>query len=374
MSQKSLSQHENILLSPHLWGKWYEEHERWLEPFVFLGGFAFDNLTLRRIDKLLDILILFSWLILASLCIILLNVSRHKVFKGEFFEKAEEWAPILVQFSFGALFSGFTIFYLRSANIGTSWPFLAIVLFLFFGNEFFRKKYLRFNFQLVILFVAVYFLAILFLPVFIGAMGAWVFLLSGAIAIVMTGAFVHFLFRILPRSAREGERRLLKVVGGIFIAVNILYFTNILPPVPLALTNAGVFHLVSKPSTGGYVTEQEIWHWYDYFQIYQKVHLVPGQPLYFFSAVFAPTRLDTTIIHVWQHYDDVSGQWLEQGKISFPIIGGTDYGYRGYSEKTALAPGLWRVDVTTDRGQVLGRTRFEIISVPVEVPTIQVVQ
>jgi len=153
-----------------------------------------------------------------------------------------------------------------------------------------------------------------------------------------------------------------------------MYFTDILPPIPLALKDAGVYHLVARTGGGNYATLEETGHWYDFFQIYQKVHWVPGTPLYFYSAVFAPTRLDTTIGHDWQHYDDTAGKWVDLGKVSFPIYGGTDYGYRGWSEKTALSPGLWRVDVTTDRGQVLGRTRFEIISVSTSTPMETVIQ
>jgi hypothetical protein len=249
---------------------------------------------------------------------------------------------------------------MRSGTFATSWPFLLFLAFIFIGNEFFKKRYTRLNFQLVVLFITVFFLAIFFVPIVLGRMGADVFLLSGAIALVAVGSLAHFLFAILPPSAREKQYALLASIGGLFVFINILYFTNVIPPIPLALKDAGVYHYVARTDAGDYVLNEEKHSWYDFFRRYDVVHVTQGRPLYFYSAVFAPTRLTTTIVHSWQYYDPVSGKWLDSGKIRFPIHGGADGGYRGYSEKSALAPGKWRVDVTTDRGQVLGRTRFEI--------------
>jgi len=354
-------------ITPHKLGEWYEKHERILEPFVFVGGFLFDNLTLQRIDQFIDILILGTWLLLACGGIILLNLVRYKVVRGEFFETLESWVPVVIQFSFGALFSGFTIFYMRSANLATSWPFLIIVLFLFFGNEFFKKRYLELSFQLSVFFVSVLFLSIFFIPILLGRMGQWVFLLSGVISVVIIGLLVHFLFAVLPHEAKKGARGLFVSISGIFVVVNILYFLNIIPPIPLSLKEAGIYHFVTKLDLGGeYWLRGEPLPWYHFFEITETVHLVPGDSLYFYSAVFSPTDLNTTINHVWERYDAESRSWVFAGRIRFPIYGGSDRGYRGYSEKTAVVPGLWRVLVTNDQGQVLGTTKFQVVSVGAE--------
>ncbi|MCF1193471.1 DUF2914 domain-containing protein, partial [Mangrovimonas sp. AS39] len=58
-----------------------------------------------------------------------------------------------------------------------------------------------------------------------------------------------------------------------------------------------------------------------------------------------------------------SGKWVSGSKISFPIKGGRNEGYRGFSKKENVFSGKWRVDIETERGQVVGRVRFDIFIV-----------
>jgi len=92
---------------------------------------------------------------------------------------------------------------------------------------------------------------------------------------------------------------------------------------------------------------------------------------YIFSAVFAPTALNTKIMHKWQYYDKYEGVWVTVSEIPFSIVGGRDGGYRGYSFKKNLFPGRWRVDVITEREQLLGRIYFKVIDVK-DAPTLKV--
>ncbi len=350
------------------------QHEKLVSFVVFVGGFIFDNLTLRRIDKLIDIVVLFGWLLVGSFSIVILNIARYRISRFSLFRKESVFLPLLIPFAFGALFSGFTIFYMRSAVLSTSWPFLLIVIALFIGNEFFKEKYDHLSFQIGILFMTVFFLMILFVPVMLGQMGDFVFLVSGAISVVAIGVFIHFLYLFLPREARVRRKKLIVVLSGIFLAVNFFYFTNLIPPVPLSLKDAGIYHYMERTPSGQYFFQGEIKKWYNIFDFYEQVHLVSGEPLYFYSAVFAPTRLGTNINHSWQYYDNKTQKWVVSANIRFPIYGGADGGYRGYSEKTNIFPGKWRVDVTNDRGQVLGRARFEITPVSFDVPLESVIK
>lgn len=343
---------------------WYERYERVISPVAFFVGFSIDNLTLLRIDQSVDIFILLAWLAVAGLGIAVLNLSRHGMAKWSFLKHSDSWLPSVIQFAFGALFSGFTIFYMRSASLSTSWPFLALVLFLFIGNEFFQKHYLRLTFQVSIFFIALFFLMIFYVPILRGEMGAGTFLLSGLGSLMIVFVFVLLLFAFLPVEARKNKTALGKSIAGIFISVNILYFTNIIPPIPLSLKDAGAYHTMEKSSAGKdvqYILRGESRHWYDFFRPHQEIHILYGEPVYFYSAVFAPTKLSTGIAHDWQYYDTAAAGWVSAGKFPFDISGGRDQGYRGYSIKTNIQPGLWRVDVVTDRGQVIGRTKFMVI-------------
>ena len=55
------------------------------------------------------------------------------------------------------------------------------------------------------------------------------------------------------------------------------------------------------------------------------------------------------------------GTPADRDNIDYVIIGGRDAGFRGYTYKNNVKPGLWRVDVTTKEGLILGVIDFEII-------------
>jgi hypothetical protein len=46
--------------------------------------------------------------------------------------------------------------------------------------------------------------------------------------------------------------------------------------------------------------------------------------------------------------------------LSFNITGGREAGYRGYSSKSSVNFGKWRVITKTETGQSLGRTSFRV--------------
>jgi hypothetical protein len=199
-------------------------------------------------------------------------------------------------------------------------------------------------------------------------MGVFVFLLSGVASLSLATAFAFLLLALLPREAQRNKTALGQSIAGIFIVVNVLYFTNSIPPIPLSLKDAGVYHSLAKSGSGNYILGGEHMYWYDFFRPHKEIHILYGEPVYFYSAVFAPTKLTTGIAHNWQFYDTASGKWIESGTFPFGISGGREEGYRGYSIKTNVSPGLWRVDVITERGQVIGRTKFRVIEVDTPVP------
>jgi len=129
--------------------------------------------------------------------------------------------------------------------------------------------------------------------------------------------------------------------------------------VPLSIREAGIYHDVRRMGaayalTGDDETSLE--------------RLWPGQTIradgdgriYAYAAIFAPTELETDIHHRWQWHDPSTETWIDSGRFSYGIRGGREEGYRGYTFKTGLAPGKWRVIVETARGQELGRIPFTL--------------
>jgi hypothetical protein len=339
---------------------WYQRHERYLSAAALLSGFIIDNLTLTRIDLLFDNLILLSYLLLAVIGIVVFNLIDTGKLRGRVFERVAPMFPLLAQFAFGGLFSGYFIFYGRSASVLSSWIFVLILALFLVGNERFKKQYLRFRFQMSIFFVALFSFSIFSIPTLIGAIGPHIFVLSGVVSVGVMALLLRFLQKIMPEKIAATRNSLVTSISGIFIIFNILYFSNAIPPLPLSLKDIGVYHNIERVESG-YRVLAESPPWYKFYRGYRNsFSRTEDEAVYVFSSVFAPTKLETKIFHQWQYFDDSLGRWTPAGTFGFPIIGGRDGGYRGFSTKTAIFEGKWRVNVITEHGQIVGRIKFEV--------------
>jgi hypothetical protein len=151
------------------------------------------------------------------------------------------------------------------------------------------------------------------------------------------------------------------LILGIFGLVNLLYFTNLIPPIPLSLKDGGVYHSIQKNADGNYDVTYEDYGWKGYFNLYPDFKETPGSPIYAYSAIFSPKELNITIVHEWQYYDATQNKWVTSNIINLPLIGGRDGGFRTYSMRYDLPAGKWRVLVQTQSGQTIGSTRFNIV-------------
>ncbi len=71
-------------------------------------------------------------------------------------------------------------------------------------------------------------------------------------------------------------------------------------------------------------------------------------------------------MHVWEWYDPAQKKWVEKSKVAFPINGGRNNGYRGYSNISDVPAGKWRVTIETTEGQAIGRIEFAVQEVSME--------
>lgn len=347
----------------------FNRYERWAFSGSMLLGFIVDSLTLTRIDLLFDNLVLFFYLGVAVMGIAITNLYDTGVWRGtpdgvrllhRIPTYARTLSPFLMQYAFGGLLSGFFVFYWRGASFSTSWLFLVLLLGLLVGNEFFRTRYQQFLFQVSILFFVLYSYMIFFVPVVVGAMGPWIFLLSGAVSVGSMSLLLYGFSYLMPATRQQLRIAVAGSISGIFLIMNAMYFLNILPPLPLSLKEAGVYHEITRID-GGYRASVEEQPWYAFLPLRTTVHLVPGRPVYFYSAIFAPTRLaGIRIVHHWQYFNETKDGWESRSRVEYAITGGQDGGYRGYSLKTNMEPGLWRVRVETVRGQVVGEKRMYV--------------
>lgn len=335
-------------------------YERYVSPVTLVTGFTFDSLMLRRIDVFFSNALLISYLVIAGISIIALNAAVSRQADQEQTATFHAILVFIMQFCFGGLFSASFLFYSRSGSFIASWPFLLLILAYMVGNEFFRKNYLRLGFQVSAFFSALFAYLIFFLPILLGRIDDSIFLLSGISALIITGLFVYVLSWFAAIRVRKGISILVPAIAGIFALINILYFNNLIPPIPLALRESGMYRSITAFSDGSYLlTGEKKSFWSSLFGDYE-VHVPAGDPLYAWTAVFAPNKFATNIVHVWQYYDTAKKEWVTASRVYLAIIGGRDNGFRTYSIKDAIFPGKWRVNVETPRGQLIGRVAFDL--------------
>lgn len=339
----------------------YRKYERAISFAALIIGFISDQLTLGRIDSLYGHIAILSYLSIAALSIIIVSAPRIKAREGGTIIRI---ASIAFQFAIGGLLSAFFVFYSRSAALSGDIVFILVLGALLLGNELFKGKYAHLAFQIDVFFISFFSYVILVVPMLIGMIGSAVFVLSGFIALVVIGILVLLLALIIPAEVRASWKRIAASIVGIYLAFNILYFTNIIPPIPLSIKTLGIYHSVERQTDGTYRVRYERGEKYRFFEVTgDTYHRAPGEPIYVFSSIFAPTKLNVEILHRWSYFDDVKGKWIESLTVGFPVSGGRSEGYRGYTKKENVFPGRWRVDVITEKGQLLGRKSFRIVGV-----------
>ena len=334
----------------------------WL-TVAFLLGFVVDNITLNRVDQVFDNILLLTYVLLAMGSILYLYAGVAEKLPASWVPFARKYAPLLIQYSFGGLLSGMLIFYGRSGAWAESWPFLLIILFVIYGNETIQERSSRLVFNLAMLFIGLFSYVVLVVPVFTGYMGPWVFVGSGLLALFIMSGYLRLLRRVVPRFFEIHMRQVTFVLGSIFVGFNFLYFTNIIPPIPLSLKEVGIYHSVVRFENGQYQLKYEDGPWWHFWKRSDTIFHPDGTNNAFcFAKVFAPTRLETDVYHSWDYYDEEMGEWVERSRLSYNISGGRGEGYRGYTQIGNFNDGKWRCSVETGRGQVLGREEFTIDS------------
>jgi hypothetical protein len=339
---------------------WARRHERQISALSLAGGFAFDSANFGRIDHAVTQAVFIVYLLVAGIAIAVLHVLESRPDGKKPSDKTRTILVAITQFALGCLLSGFCVFYIRSASITSSWPFLLAMVAIFIGNEYMRRYHARLVFAALLFYFTLYSYAILLVPVATGRMGPRWFIVSGVVAVVI----FFFFMRALARLGHERYRgaRMQVFVGMVLITVflNAAYFLRLLPPLPLVLTDAGVYHEVKRIGPD-FQAQQEVEppEWQALFGTHAILHIQKGAKLYVYNAVFAPRGLHTRLVHDWQWLQPGKG-WVSQQRVSVAIAGGREDGFRYYTTKTSPMPGQWQVNIQTFDGRAVGRVRFAV--------------
>jgi hypothetical protein len=350
----------------------------------FFGGVTFDTLTLTRIDRLSDNLILLTYLCLLGALIVLTArfenaantteitaVLLHPSALGTaetapsppaatWVERTRHYYPMAIQFLLGGLFSAYAIFYSRSASFTGTAVFFSLLVVLLIANEFLHDRVSNLKLMLALYALATCSFLTFFLPVVTGIMNTAMFLLGAVLSAAVVVGILRFVYRGRIHSRWESIRTAFPavlVVGALVV----FYFLNWIPPVPLSMSFGGVYHKVAR-SGDVYELTFEKPPFYRFWQRSDDPFRGQQEP-HCFTAIFAPVDLRAEIYHHWQYRQGegaAAGQFVTTDRIRLAIVGGREGGYRAFTVKQHVHPGDWRVDVETAGGRIIGRVSFRV--------------
>jgi hypothetical protein len=337
----------------------FDKHHHYVLPMWLGLGFLADTLTLNRIDQVFDNAVLITHILLVGAAISI-SYWTHPMERLSLWQlRLTQAANFVLPFSLGGLFSGMVIFYGKSASFTASGVFVLALFAFMLSTEFAKSYYERLTIQLTAYYLVVLLYSIFFVPVILGTMGTSIFILSTIVSLMYFGLFILVVRSIHRPRWRSIQRQMVVIIISIAIGFQGLYLARIIPPIPLSVTFRAVYHDVERADANSYTATYEPNPDYMFWQKRSRiVHRTPNDSIYVFASVFAPTKLNTTIVHEWQYKD--SNGWQTTNQIPISIRGGRDQGYRGYSYKNSLQPGQWRVRITTDNGHVIGSIKFRI--------------
>jgi uncharacterized membrane protein YgdD (TMEM256/DUF423 family) len=327
---------------------------------IFLFGFITDAYLLPEIENPITKYLGLTYLATLSIIILLREwvVARNTASKLE--QRLYSLLTFGVAFFSGSALSFIFIYALRSAAFAVSWPLFVILILVMVANEFIATHSYRFTLDIGVLFVALTFYFIFDVPIIFGKVNNSIFLISIAISALTAFLYVSLLKRMSEVAEVETARGYALAIG-VPLFIGMLYFLNVIPAVPLSLKSSGIYHHIERLENGEYIGQKE--PDIGFLAKYKRdtYHLTDSDDgIYFFSSVGAPADISAPITHVWEYYDERKGAWITSTTVAFTMTGGRGLGYRAYSKKEHVAPGMWRVTVKVDDNRIIGRQRFYI--------------
>ncbi len=367
---RSMTQPDAIPAPPGGVGRlrlYYERNERRIAVVAFVAGFLFDILTFERVD---------SWLAIAQqvayLAVITVALAQMSLEQGGPPRALERvfvvwrwyfrYRTAIIHFLFGSLLNLYTIYFFKSSSLFVSFSFMACLALLVVANESRRFKALGLSFKFAMLSLCVLSFFAHVVPIFVGAIGVWVFLFSmlvGALPLIGLGWGIR---AFVPDRFQGARRQILVPAGVVLLGFLALYLLKVIPPVPLSIPFIGVYHQVER-TEAGYRLSHERPFWRFWHNGDQEFRAQAGDRVYVFFRVFSPTRFADQVLVRWYWKDGARG-WSVQDSIPINIVGGREQGFRGYGWKSNYQPGSWRVQVETTDGREIGRVYFQLEIVP----------
>ncbi len=336
----------------------FAKHESSLEIAFFVGGFIFDIWMLAAPDEIISIIQQASYL--AVIAVLIHFELLHRLVKWRpqgMMIRIWNYRTFIMHFLLGSLLSVYSLFYIKSASVFSSFIFLLFIIGLLLANELPAIKRANVSFKIGLYVICVFsFLSILF-PIIFGFVGFVPFIFS----LLTTLAILYLQYKQLGRVIPEQPvlfRAVMAPAGSVMILFFVFYFLGWIPPVPLSVKTQGVYHFVEKKD-GNYLLSYER-EWPYFFRDSDKTFKsIPGDKIYFFAQIYSPARISDEVVIHW-HQKNKKDDWELMDKIPLKIQGGREQGYRGYAFKSNYTPGEWKIEVRTRSGIEISRYYFTV--------------
>jgi len=278
---------------------------------------------------------------LAALTLML--IFQHREAHGQWKPPAliaRPWAynVEVLHFFYGGLLSAYVVLYLKSSSRARPLVFFVVLVMLMVFNEMPQVRRAGYRLRLgLYAFCVISFLNYV-VPILIGRMSGWVFLLA-------LGASAGVVWLVADRlAAKEADRktvraRLFMPALVVCVVIGVLYVFRLIPPVPLSVQFQGIYHDVRREDSSFVLTyEKPPLHlfWRHESRPFRRR---PGDRLHYFVRVFAPTRFQHEVFARWEH--EAEDGWRTRDRIRLPILGGRAEGFRAYAVKSNFEPGRW---------------------------------
>ncbi|MFN3454227.1 MAG: DUF2914 domain-containing protein [Pseudobdellovibrio sp.] len=353
----------NYTSNKHKIYSFIEKHELKLDAVFFLAGFIFDILFTADPDDMFSLLQQVTYLsIIASFLHFEVLYRLHRwnpnKLKLNFIAKIWKYRDFAIHFLLGSLLSVYSILYIKSASVLSSFMFLMIFLIVLIGNELKFVKSAKVSIKVSFYAICLFSFLSIITSLICGFIGVIPFFLS----IFMTMTILFLQYRLLLRKKIESSL-LTKVLVfpylGVLVIFTLFYFLGWIPPIPLSVKAQGAYHKIEKINQN-YILSYEPQGFKFWRDSDKEFKARQGDTVYFYAQIYSPARITDQIIIHWQTKSK-KNTWVTTDKIPLLVQGGRKEGYRGYASKTNYQDGEWKITVETSSGVEISRYYFNIV-------------
>ncbi len=337
----------------------FRERHAKAEIAVFFGaGFLFDIVTLDRIDSAFSIAQQVVYLsVLGLLLLYGLKVELNLASPPKLVAKAWRFHEDVVHFLLGSLLSVFSLFYFKSAAGLSTLLFMAAMFGVLVANELPRFRRFGHVARIALWGFCVFTFFSYAVPVAAGFLSVWLFVASLALSLSV-GAGLFFKAKQWA-GAKWAVRRVALPYGAVHALVILMYLARAIPALPLHVTYVGVYHDIQREA-GKYRLYHQRPEWKIWEKGDQTFYARPGDQVYVFFQVWAPSRFKDRVKVRWELKDPKAG-WRTMSLVPLSFSGGRAEGFRTYSRISNWKAGRWRASIETDDERVIGSIYFRVI-------------